>query len=379
MLAIFQIPSYVLLSSEYGKQINIHTYRYYRVDPYTKTSDDQLIKCHLLKGGNAAGNDQVIQVPVSVVEEKKVKRGEALTDIGQRMYSYCIIRTSREVLRYGQVIQTSWEQNLVFEPVNAHSKVQVLTFDQETYLVKADHAWSCSLVCFLARPFEGIAAASVDKTDVEQLHQQLDQTQMEPSPDAFATAYRSSGRSIDDLKWDKPYSITNIHQRFDQVALITVINAFRHEHDLPPWADVTSIISPTTTTTLTKPKVTSQHALQAVAIQLGIYIEQIKAYFAELRDKKSAAQVAETKSEESQEDEAVAPVAEPKSEESLEEESAAQVAEPKFEDKESVQPEPEEKVVIPPSEGEFDIFAVARQAKDELLADVELANNKSDI
>ena len=239
-----KVQAYVLLPPRYGTQLGIETFRYYVTEWYSR--DAETVDCTLLEKGEPVAGRR-IQIPASVIESRKVRKGETYTQIGEYTYQYCLVRTSSSLqgssaqeLRYGQVVKVSWEQNTVWENVNAHSKLHVqLDSDQDVRVVKLADVIRCSLIGFLARPLEHASSSAFDTPDIQQLHEKIEQSIHTGTPVVFKEAFATSGRSTDEIQWETKRSIYSPLGTRESVVLHVAINDARKKASLIAWVILT--------------------------------------------------------------------------------------------------------------------------------------------
>lgn len=291
--SLFKSEEYVLLPPKYGESLKLPaTYHYYRTDG----SKDALVTCTLLDKG-IPQNDKTIQVPISVVEARKVKKGETYTQVGKYTYRYCILKihdgAASYVFKYGQVLQTEWQQNLVFESIDAHAKLQVRIMPGNTIVVaKPKDVLLCTQTCFLCRPLENASASAFNNTEVRRLHRQIDSAVFATIPADFLSAYASSGKSKREIRWLDNIIVFTTMGTTLAVSLKSNIDELRQKRNLPPWKTQSSthqtcaIKSASNNANSLSPK----QAAEIITLQFQRYLDQFKHLMLQLQESAKQAQ-----------------------------------------------------------------------------------------
>lgn len=232
---IFSTQEFVLLPARYGSVLGIDSYCYFQVEKHD--ASDANVDCTLLRDGEPI-EGHVIQVPKSVIDQSKVRQGETVCRIGERMYQYCLVRHDG-VYQYGQIVSTSWEQNTVFETVHSRAKVHVqLPFlDNSICTIRACDALECSELMFLSRLFESTTDAT---KEFKTIHNELEKTLRQVLPDQYVEFFLQHGKTVDDIHWTQGVAVKSRWGNQTTLLLEEVINAMRLERGLSLWTSVSS-------------------------------------------------------------------------------------------------------------------------------------------
>lgn len=226
---------YVLLPATYGTLLGYEGYRYYRVTQYVEGDDNAT--CTVLEDGLTIPG-KCIQVPISVVKENVVKKGETLSKVGELMFQFCALKSDKHVnIGYGQIVKVSWEQNTVFESIDARAYVYVQTKYKVLKIPKMDIV-VCSELNYALQPFSTRYADTFDRVKIQAVHRVIDDSVVLATPMVFVETLVTLDKNMQHIRWMREYAIFNAWGKPESIVIEETINTRRMDVGLPLWTQL---------------------------------------------------------------------------------------------------------------------------------------------